>query len=254
VSEFDWKGQVVVITGASGGIGAVLAHEVARRGGSLVLAARRTAELESVAASTRAQCAVVTADVTRRDEVKRILAAAVGRFGHVDVWVNNAGRGITRLVEALTDDDVDAMIAVNLKSALYGVQTVLPHFKQRGRGHILNVSSVLARAPFTSVRSAYSAAKHALNSITENLAMDLRREFPEIRVATVMPGVVTTNFGLNALGGGADSRTLPGAQRPEEVAAVIADAIEKGRRGDVYTRPEAIERVVAYLRDLAAGK
>jgi NAD(P)-dependent dehydrogenase (short-subunit alcohol dehydrogenase family) len=256
MGSFDWNSRVVVVTGASAGIGAALAREVARRGGSLVLAARRAEMLHEVAKSLVAKsppAAVVVADVTRRDDVGRIFASAIERFGRVDVWVNNAGRGITRSVADLTDEDVDAMIRDNVKSALYGMQAVLPHFKERRTGHIVNVSTMLARVPYASFRSAYSAAKNALNSLSENLRIDLAKEYPEVRVTTVMPGIVATDFGLNARGGGADSRSLPGAQLPEEVATLIADAIEAGRSGDVYTRHDAIDRVVQYLRDLASG-
>jgi NADP-dependent 3-hydroxy acid dehydrogenase YdfG len=253
-ASFNWKEQVVVITGASAGIGAALAREVGRRGGSIVIAARRAEKLAEVAAESRAPCAVVPADVTRREDVARILEAALARFGRVDVWVNNAGRGITRSVEELTDDDLDTMIRDNVKSALYGMQTVLPHFRQRRRGHLVNISSMLARIPFASFRSAYSAAKHAMNSLTENVRMDLARDCPEVRVTCVMPGVVTTDFGRNALGGGADSRGIPGGQTPEQVAAIIADAIERGRGGDVYTGLGALERVVQYLSGLAAER
>ncbi len=250
----DWRDRVVVITGGSAGIGAALAREVGRRGGSLVIAARRAEKLAEVAASTSAPCAVVQADVTRREDVARILAVAIERFGKVDAWVNNAGRGISRTVEELTDDDVDEMVRLNVKTALYGMQTVLPHFKQRRRGHLVNVSTMLARIPFASFRSAYSAAKHALNSLTENVRMDLSRDYPEIVVTCVMPGIVTTDFGLNALWGGPDSRTLPGAQTAEQVAAIMADTIERGRGGDVYTALGALERVLQYMSGLAAER
>jgi NADP-dependent 3-hydroxy acid dehydrogenase YdfG len=250
---FRWKDQVVVVTGASDGIGAQTAREVAGRGGSIVLAARRAAKLDEVARSTEVPSLVVPADVTRRADVELIVSRALDRFGHVDVWINNAGRGITRTVEQLTDDDVDTMMRDNVKSALYGMQAILPHFKQRGRGHIVNVSSMLARVPFVSFRSAYSAAKHALNSLTENLRSDLAAEFPEIILTCFMPGVVSTDFGLNALHGGADSRSFPGAQSAHDVAARLVDAIQARRSGDVYTRPDAVERVSQYMRGLAAG-
>lgn len=250
-SSFDWKTQVVVITGASAGIGASLAHEVGRRGGSLVLAARRRAELENVARASGAPSEVVVADVTRRADVQALAKAAIDRFGHVDVWVNNAGRGISRSFMELTDEDVDAMIRDNVKASLYGMQAIVPHFKERKRGHVVNVSSMLGRIPFAPFRSAYCAAKHALNSLGETLRMELAKEYPEVRVACVMPGVVATGFGLNALGGGPDSRSLPGAQPVEEVAAIIADAIEARRNGDVYMRPEAVQRVLDYYRGLA---
>jgi NADP-dependent 3-hydroxy acid dehydrogenase YdfG len=237
--------KVVVITGGSAGIGAALGEEIGRRGGRVVLAARRERELEEARARAGAEAIAVVADVTRREDSQTILEAALGRFGRVDVWVNNAGRGITRLVSQLTDADIDDMMLVNVKSVLYGVQAVLPHFVQRKSGHIINVSSVLGRVPFAPIRSAYSAAKHALNSLTANLRMELRAQYPDIHVSSVLPGVVATDFGKNALHGGPDSRTLPQAQPVEEVAAVIADVIETPR-ADVYTRPEARRMVAGY--------
>ena len=239
------RDQVVVITGASGGIGAALSERAAARGARLVLAARRERELGEVAARCGPQALPVVADVTRREDVRRILDGALSRFGHVDVWVNNAGRGITRKVSELGDEELDEMMRVNVKSALYGIQAVLPHFKERRRGHIVNVSSMLGRVPYVPMRSAYSAAKHALNALTVGLRMELRDEFPEIHVSTVLPGVVATDFGLHALGGGPDSRTLPFAQPVEEVAEVIVGLIEKPR-AEVYTRPGLQQQAVAY--------
>jgi NADP-dependent 3-hydroxy acid dehydrogenase YdfG len=249
------RDTVVVITGASAGIGAALAELVGRRGGRPVLAARREPELREVAARSGPEALVVAADVTRRADVQRILDAALGRFGQVDVWVNNAGRGITRTVAELTDDDLDDMMRVNVKSALYGMQTVLPHFQARGRGHIINVSSMLGRVPFFSPRSAYSAAKHALGALTANLRMDLAGTHPGIHVSTVYPAVVATEFGVHALHGGNDSRSLPGAQPVDEVAEVIADLIEHPR-DEAYTRPGLAEQVAAYyaVKDAAAAK
>jgi len=145
------------------------------------------------------------------------------------------------------------MMSVNLKSALYGMQVVLPHFRERGQGHIVNVSSMLGRVPWASFRSAYCAAKHATNALTACLRIELRDAFPGIVVTTVSPGVVATEFGTNALGGGPDSRTLPGAQPVDEVADAILQAI-RDRRADVYTRPGMREHVVAYFaaEDMAA--
>jgi NAD(P)-dependent dehydrogenase (short-subunit alcohol dehydrogenase family) len=185
------------------------------------------------------------ADVTRRADVTRAFDETMRAFGHVDVWVNNAGRGISRPVSQLTDEDVDAMIQMNVKSVLYGMQAVLPHFKERGRGQIVNVSSMLGRVPFAPIRSAYAASKHAMNALTANLRMELRAQWPNIHVTCVHPGVVATEFGLNSLHGGMDSRTLPGAQTADEVAEVIVGAIEKPR-ADVYTREGAQQMVVAY--------
>ena len=159
--------------------------------------------------------------------------------------MNNAGRGISRLVSQLTDDDIDDMMLVNVKSALYGMQAVLPHFRERGTGHILNVSSMLGRMPLAPIRSAYAASKASLNMLTASLRMELAEKFPGIHVTTVHPGVVATEFGLNALHGGMDSRKFPGSQTAEEVAQVILDVLATPR-ADVYTRPGAAQMVVGY--------
>jgi NADP-dependent 3-hydroxy acid dehydrogenase YdfG len=244
--------KVVVITGASAGIGATLAEQVGRKGWRPVLAARRERELREVAARSGPEALPVVTDVTRREDVQRLLDAALARFGQVDVWVNNAGRGISKLVSELTDEDLDEMMRINVKSALYGMQAVLPHFQARGRGHLINVSSMLGRVPSVPVRSAYNAAKHALNALTANLRMELSERYPDIHVTTFLPGVVATEFGVNALGGGVDSRELPGAQPVEEAASVLLDVIERPRP-EVYSRPEYQRLVAAYYasEDLA---
>ena len=239
------RDKVVVITGASAGIGAELARVVGAAGGRPVLAARRQRELDEAARAAGASAMAVVTDVTRRAEVERLVAAALERHRRIDVWVNNAGRGITRAVSQLTDDDIDEMMLVNLKSALYGMQAVLPHFRERGAGHIINVSSMLGRIPYVGFRSAYSAAKHALNALSANLRMELAAQHPGIHVTTVLPGVVATDFGLSALHGGMDSRKMPVKQTAEEVAALIGEVIEHPR-AELYTRPAFREQVAAY--------
>jgi short-subunit dehydrogenase len=255
------RSRVVVITGASGGIGAGLARELAREGARLVLAARRTRELEEVAREARslgAETAIaVTADVTQRSQVLEIRDKAIADAGALDVWVNNAGRGITRSVLELTDEDVDEMIAVNLKSAIYGMQAAIPHFIERRAGHLINISSFLGRVPIAGFRSAYSAAKAALNSLTANLRTDLR-EYPDIHVSLVMPGVVTTDFARNVRG---DARPpmnagIPGgrtmnAQTPEEVAAKIVEVIHNPVP-ELYTNPASAEIARRYYADIGA--
>jgi NADP-dependent 3-hydroxy acid dehydrogenase YdfG len=237
--------KVVVITGASGGIGAALARHLAGSGASVVLAARRERELRKVAGECGPLALPVVADVTRRDDVRRIVSEALARFGRIDVWVNNVGQGISRMPTLLTDQDIDDVVAVNVKSALYGMQEVLPHFKERGEGHVINVSSMLGRIPFALVRSAYTGAKHFLNALTAVFREEVQKTHPGIQFSLISPGVVHTDFGLNALHGGPDSRSLPNAQSAEDVAAVIAMVIET-RRPDVYTRAGARERVASY--------
>ncbi|MFT3842078.1 MAG: SDR family oxidoreductase [Myxococcaceae bacterium] len=240
------KDKVIVITGGSSGIGEALALECARQGAKVVLTARREAELNQVAKRCGEGASVVIADVTKRAEVQRVFDAARQRHGHVDVWVNNAGRGISKPVSQLDDADVDEMVAVNVKSALYGMQAVLPHFQERKAGHIINISSGLGRVPLAPVRSAYSGAKAFLNQLTASLRMELGVSDPGITVSTVSPGVVATDFGNNALHGGFDSRKFPNAQPVDEVAKVIAGLIDEPK-ADIYTTPFMQKQVAAYF-------
>jgi short-subunit dehydrogenase len=241
--------RVVVVTGASAGIGAALGELLADRGDAVALVARRDEALRTVAERAGPSAHPIAADVTRREEVRRVVRETLDRFGRVDVWVNNVGQGITRLPSELTDGDIDEMVRVNVKSALYGTQEILPHFKERGTGHVINVSSMLGRMPLAVFRSAYNGAKHFLNALTANFRAELAKDWPGIHVSLVSPGVVRTDFGTNALHGGPDSRSLPFSQSAAEVAAVIAAVIESPRP-DVYTRAGARERVLDYLGGL----
>jgi short-subunit dehydrogenase len=212
----------------------------------LVLAARREHELSQVAkdalAFGAAKAITVRADVTIRDDVLGIRDSALAELGHIDVWVNNAGKGITRSVLDLTEEDVDEMIDVNVKSAIYGAQAVVPHFIERGEGHLVNISSFLGRVPIASFRSVYSASKAALNSLTANLRMDLK-QYPDIHVSLVMPGVVTTDFARNVRGesrppinAGAAGSSPMKPQSAEEVAEKISELIAHPV-AELYTNP-----------------
>jgi len=253
--------KVIVITGASSGIGAELARQLARRGDKVVLAARNQDNLNQVAAQCGPESRAVVTDVTRRAEVEHLRDTALEAFGVVDVWVNNAGRGIGRPVLDLTDEDFDQMMAVNTKSALYGMQAIVPYFKTRGEGHLINVSSALGRVPFAGYRSAYSASKAALNSLTTNLRMDLRREYPGVHVSLVMPPAVSSEFAKNALHGtpapaggpsmAAGARPGGPMQTPEQTAAAMVDLIDHPRP-ELYTNPGQAEMVALYYTDIAA--
>lgn len=245
------KDKVLVITGASAGIGAAIAQKAAANGARVVLAARREKELGEVAARCGSESLVVVTDVTARAEVENLVARALERFGHVDVWINNAGRGITKMPSALTDEDLDVMFRDNVKSALYGMQAILPHFKERNAGQLINVSSLLGRVPYVAFRSAYCAAKHALNALTATFRAELRATHPGIVVTTVSPGPVATEFGVNAVHGGVDSRAMAGAQSADEVADATLDAIVHSRI-DAYTRPAYADQVRRYYDDMDA--
>ena len=240
------KDKVVVVTGASSGIGAALAELLGARGARPVLVARRAKELSDVARRSGPEALAVTADVTRRDDVHRAFDTALARFGGVDAWVNNAGQGITRSVSDLTDEDLDDMMRINVKSALYGMQVVLPHFRERNSGHIVNVSSLLGRMPLAPFSSAYSASKHALNALTAKTPDD-RYDPPEHPRIERAPRRRRDRIRRCArAAGGADSRPVPRCgQSAEEVAAVIAKVLESPR-ADVYTRDGAQQMIVAY--------
>ncbi len=241
--------KVIVITGASGGIGAELAKQLGATDAKVVLAARRKKELDAVAAATGTDALAVVTDVTKRQDVEHLAKAALVRFGRIDVWVNNAGRGISRSVGELTDDDLDAMWRDNMKSVVYGIQAVLPHFKSRNEGHIINVSSGLSRAPFAPVRAAYGAVKSAVNMLTASLRVELRATHPGIQVTLLLPGVVATEFGLNSLGSGiVDNRKLPGAQPVDAAARAIVDVIESPRP-EAYTSSFIADAVARYQRE-----
>jgi NAD(P)-dependent dehydrogenase (short-subunit alcohol dehydrogenase family) len=244
------RDKVVVITGASAGIGAALAETLASRGASVALVARRAEVLAAVSARCGDRAFAVVADVSQREEVRRVVRESLTHFGHIDVWVNNVGRGITRPPSQLTDEDIDEVMQVNVMSALYGMQEVLQHFKERGSGQVVNVSSLLGRMPFAMLRSAYCGAKHFLNALTATFRTEVQLTHPGIQFSLVSPGVVRTEFGLNARHGGPDSRQLPDSQSAEEVAAVIADVIASPRP-DVYTRPGAHDHVVDYYKTVA---
>jgi NAD(P)-dependent dehydrogenase (short-subunit alcohol dehydrogenase family) len=195
--------------------------------------------------------------VTRRADVERLRDEAIKAFGAVDIWVNNVGRGINASVLELTDEQFDLMMAVNVKSALYGMQAIVPHFMERGRGHLINVSTFLSRVPLASYRSAYNAAKAALNSLTANLRMDLRRDYPGIHVSLLIPGMVTTEFQRNALGGTPEvswtSRPGGGAQvqSADDVALAIESLIDSPRE-ELYTQRGQPDTVVRYFQDVGA--
>ena len=247
--------RVVVITGASSGIGAELARQLGTRGDRLVLAARSEEALGEVARAAGTETQVVRTDVTRRAEVERLRDRALEAFGRVDVWINNAGRGIDRSVMDLTEQDFDEMMAVNVKAPLYGMQAIVPHFQQRGTGHLVNVSSFLGRVPLAANRSAYNAAKHALNALTANLRMDLAARWPGIHVSLVMPGVVATPFAANALGAPETvALARPAGMQPqtvEEATAAIVELLDHPR-AEIYTNPASAPIARRYYEDVGA--
>ena len=176
--------KVVVVTGASGGIGAELAKQLAAEGARVVLAARRKDKLDAVAQEIGAQALAVATDVTKKSEVERLAKAAVEHFGRIDVWVNNAGRGISRSVADLSDEDLDAMWTINMKSVVYGIQAVLPHFKGKNAGQIVNISTALSKAPGAPVRVAKAiraaSERPPARSLLQSFAYNFHPGLPDL--------------------------------------------------------------------------
>lgn len=232
------SGLVIVITGASSGIGANLAVQAVKEGAKVVLAARGIDKLNEVVQSCGGKdfAIGIACDVTKIEDQRSLLAAAINKFDHVDCWVNNAGVGMSKPALNITDHDFEMMMLINCKSVLYGMQTVVPYFKKQGKGHVINISSLLGRVPLASVRAMYSASKAAMNSLTTNVREDLHDEgFKDIQVSLFSPGLVATDFGLNAVGGGMDYNTLPHAQPVDEVSAAICSLMIT-KEADVYSK------------------
>lgn len=245
----------IVITGASAGIGAAIARRLGAEGNKVVLAARRLDLLQEVAAECGPDAIAIAADVTRRDDIERLRDEAISAFGSVGVWINNAGRGISKSVLDLTDDDLDEMMLINVKAALYGMQAIVPHFIERGHGHLINISSFLGRVPLAAHRSAYNAAKAALNALTANLRADVASK--GVDVSLVMPGLVSTDFARNVIGtpSAIPPSWTPGAAMKPQTAEDVADAVAEliaHPRAEVYTNPASPEMARAYFEDIAA--
>jgi NADP-dependent 3-hydroxy acid dehydrogenase YdfG len=184
--------KVVLITGASSGIGVGIARELAKAGATVVLGARRTDRLEAVAEEIRAAGGTVMTqklDVTDRADVAAFADAARERFGRVDVIVNNAGVMPLSYMSSLKVDEWERMIDVNVKGVLYGIAAVLPEMTERGSGQIINIASVgaLSVSPTAAV---YCATKHAVRAISDGL----RQENDRLRVTCIHPGVVESEL------------------------------------------------------------
>jgi len=188
------EGKVVVITGASSGLGEAAARHLSTLGASIVLGARRLDRLRALADELIARdgrALAVEADVTRLDQVKALVEAAVRTYGRIDVMINNAGLMPQSLLERLKIDEWDRMIDVNIKGVLYGIAAALPHMTAQKSGHFINVSSVAGHK----VRpggTVYSATKHAVRVISEGLRQEVKQY--NIRTTVISPGAVDTEL------------------------------------------------------------
>ena len=237
--------QVIVITGASSGIGRATALHLASRGAKVVLGARRETQLRALAQEIEAaggQAVYRSTDVTRRQDLQALVDTGVDRFGRVDVIVNNAGIGPLSRFDELRVEDWDAMIDVNIRGVLYGIAAALPVFRRQGSGHVINIVST-AGLRIVPAQGVYAATKNAVRTLTEALRQEAG---PTLRVTEVSPGFVATEFASS----NTDASTRAAVEKqmgemaigPDAIARCIAFALEQPREVDVGTivvRPTA---------------
>ena len=231
-------GKTAIITGASSGIGQAAAKELAGKGFSVMLAARREdrlVELKKEIEEAGGQAAYQVTDVTSAAEMKALAEATIEQFGQIDVMLNNAGLMPLSFMNKLKIDEWDRMVDVNIKGVLYGIAAVLPHMEERGEGHIINISSV-AGHDVTPGSAVYSGTKFAVRAITEGLRQELDPA-KNIRATIVSPGAVTTELTetitdediLSAFSSGPSMEFL----QAEDIARAIAYAVEQPPHVDV---------------------
>ena len=217
------QGKVIVITGASSGLGEATARRLSAEGATMVLGARRSDRLESLTREFDAKGAkslAIVTDVTDRTQVQKLVDSAVQTFGRIDVLINNAGLMPLSPLENLLVDEWDRMIDVNIKGVLYGIAAALPHMMRQKAGHIINVSSVAGHkvGPTFAV---YSATKHAVRTLSEGLRMEVKPY--NIRTTIISPGAVATEL----LNGISDPEISAATRARTSLIAVPADSFAR---------------------------
>ena len=188
------ENKVVVITGASSGLGEATARLLAKKGAKVVIGARRTEKLEAIVQDIRAeggQAEFIGVDVTKPNEVQALIEKALSAFGQIDVLVNNAGLMSIAPLSELKVDEWDRMIDINIKGVLYGIAATLPVFQKQNFGHFINLASVAGIKVFSPGGTVYSGTKFAVRAISEGL----RHEVGEtIRTTTIEPGAIESEL------------------------------------------------------------
>jgi len=191
------RNKTVVLTGASSGFGRGAAIEFARRGARLVLAARRKDLLKEVAEECKrrgVKALVVETDVTERDEVEKLADAAISKFGNIDIWINDAGVSTMGRYDEVPLDEHEQVIETNLLGTMYGSYSAIQHFREQGKGTLINIGSYLSKgsAPY---QAAYVASKHGVRGLSTALRQELEADgLDEIHVCTIMPTSMDTPF------------------------------------------------------------
>jgi len=235
--ENNIKGKVVVITGASSGMGEAAAKHLSGHGATVVLGARRADRIEKLEKEIHdngGNALAIAVDVTQRDQVKKLVDAAVEQFGRVDVILNNAGVMPLSPMDRLNVDEWDKMIDVNIKGVLNGIAAVLPYMKEQKSGQIINTSSVAGHKVFSG-SAVYSATKFAVRALTEGLRMEVKPY--NIRTTIVCPGAVKTELleqitDVDVRQANEDYVGMVGIS-PDSFARVVAFAISQPKDVDI---------------------
>ena len=225
--------QVVVITGASQGIGRETALQLAVHGASVVVAARNHEALRDLAIEIErlgGQAEAVVTDVAEWDQVERLAERAVARFGRIDTWVNNAAVSTYGTFEEMNVEEIDRVVRVNLLGQLYGVKAAIPFMKRDGGGTIINVGSALS-ARAVPLQATYVATKHAIKGFSEALRLELEHAHTGINVTLIMPASINTPLFSQARSRlGVRPAPVPPVYEPRVVAEAILFAAEHPRR------------------------
>ncbi len=225
--------QVVVITGASSGMGREMAHKFAAQGAAVVLAARNAGALEMVALEIRQSGGtvhVIPTDVTSWEQVEALAQETITVFGRIDTWINDAAVAIYATVEETNPEEFHQLLHVNLLGTIYGSKAALARMKAQGYGTIINFGSVLSvRA--VPLQAAYVASKHGVKGFTEALRLEVLREKLPINVTLVLPAGVNTPFFEHARSKIAvKPQPIPPVYQPEAIADTVVYAAEHPRR------------------------
>ena len=224
----DIRDKVVIITGASAGIGAACAAAFRGRGALLSLTARSRAGLERAAGG---DALITPGDLTEAETPARIVDATLARYGRIDILINNAGVGLYTPAWNAPLPELRSLFEVNFFAPLRLAQMVVPHMQQQRRGVIVNVASIAGKLTLPWL-SLYSASKYALCSLGDGLRMELRRD--SIHVMTVCPGYVKTEFQQHVLGSGGAPKSIAGRKQfaitPAKCAEAIARGVERNAR------------------------
>ncbi|HVG54744.1 MAG TPA: SDR family oxidoreductase [Vicinamibacterales bacterium] len=214
------SGKTAVVTGGSRGIGLSVAEALLQDGASVAISGTSKSHLDAATASLeakhRGRVLAVQADVRKYADVEALMAAAVSKFGGLDILINNAGVGVFKPVAETSVDEWHRVLDTNLSGVFYCCHTAIPLMKQRGGGWIINVSSLASKNAFVN-GGVYCASKSALNAFSETLMQEVR--YDGIRVAYVLPGSVNTGFG------GLSNTKSEWALMPEDVARAVVDLL-----------------------------